>query len=88
MTEKQIQLLGFQKEIYNEWNDDEGNTGHEYYYYHTITNGLAFIASESEESGNTDTWYIDIFNTEHPVRFHKFEEVQSLLNLLEKRVVR
>lgn len=88
MTEKEIQLLGFQKEIYDEWSDDVGNTGFEYYYHHDITNGLSFISSDSQESGKDDNWYIEIFNTEHPVRFHKFEEVQNLLNILEKHLIK
>lgn len=88
MTEKEVQLLGFEREIYDEWADDAGNTGFEYYYHYDITNGLSFISSDSEESGKSGEWYVDIFNTEHPIRFYKFEEVQSLLNLLEKHVIR
>jgi len=31
---------------------------------------------------------VDFFESDPIIRFHKFEEVQSLINLLEKRVIK
>jgi hypothetical protein len=40
MTEKEIQLLGFEKETY------EDTDGDHHYYYYEITNGMSFISLE------------------------------------------
>ena len=88
MTEKEVQLLGFEKEIYDEWWDDEGNTGSSHYYSYEITNGLSFISSSDKESEENGYWYVDVFNTQDLIRFYEFEEVQSLLNMLEKHLIK
>jgi hypothetical protein len=88
MTEKEVQLLGFEKEIYDKWWDDDGNTGSNHYYSYEITNGMSFISSASDEAEKDGQWYIDVFNTQDPIRFWKFEEVQNLLNILEKHLIK
>jgi len=80
MTEKEVQLLGFEKHYFDNEID--------YYYVHDITAGLSFISSSGEEAVGYGQWFVEVFNTEHPVRFYKFEEVQSLINLLEKHLIR
>jgi hypothetical protein len=92
MTEKEIQLLGFEKQVEegvlckdfdgNEWFED----GFHYYTY-DITNGLTFISPSNDEI-DEDGWYVEVFNTEIPIRFFGFEEVQSLINLLQKRLIK
>ena len=92
MTEKEIQLLGFEKQVEegvlckdfdgNEWFED----GFHYYTY-DITNGLTLISSSSDAI-DEDGWYVEIFNTEDPIRFFKIEEVQLLINLLQKRLIK
>jgi hypothetical protein len=81
MTEKEIQLLRFEK---NSSLDDYDPF---YYYTYDITNGLSFISCADNEVKDGE-WYIEFFNTEIPIRFYKFEEVQSLINLLTKRIVK
>ena len=39
MTEKQIQLLGFEREEYGDYDGDH------HYYSYEITNGMSFISS-------------------------------------------
>ena len=80
MTEKEIQLLGFEK------NTSFGGMESFYYYTYDIVNGLSFISCADDEvkDGN---WYVEFFNTENPIRFYKFEEVQTLINLIEKRLI-
>jgi len=79
MTEKELQLLGFQREHMDE--DDD------YYYYLDIVNGLGLISCTSFE-GQEKEWYVEIFNTEPSIRFTEFGEVQALINLLESRIVK
>ena len=82
MTEREVQLLGFEREEYGLWDGDH------HYYSYQITNGMSFISSSSDEIKEDGEWSVDIFNTQDPVRFYKFEEVQSLLNLLEKHLIK
>lgn len=80
MTEKEIELLGFEKIVIE---DEE--TFH--YYAFDITNGLSFITPANTDIED-DKWYVEVFNTQDPIRFYKFEEVQKLLNTLERAKVK
>ena len=82
MTEKEIILLGFQKEGMREHDEDES-----YYYVLDIVDGLTFITTSNEEI-KEDNWYVDFFNTDPLVRFHDFGEVQGLINQLTKAIVK
>ena len=82
MTEKEVQLLGFEREEYGDWDGDH------HYYAYEITNGMSFISSASDEAEKDGQWYVDVFNTQDPIRFYKFEEVQNLLNILEKHLIK
>jgi hypothetical protein len=82
MTEKEVQLLNFEREEYSDWDGDH------HYYSYEITNGMFFISSGSDELGEDGQWYVDVFNTQEPIRFYKFEEVQNLLNILEKHLIK
>ena len=82
MTEKEVQLLRFEREEYGDWDGDH------HYYAYEITNGMSFISSASDEIGEDGQWYVEVFNTQDPIRFWKFEEVQNLLNILEKHLIK
>lgn len=82
MTEKEIQLLGFQKEEIKEYDEDT-----DYYYALDVVNGLTFITPTLEEIKNND-WYVEIFNTDPYIRFNDFHEVQALINQLTKAIVK
>lgn len=77
MIEQDIIDLNFKKEV----SDD----GYEVFYYYTyvIVNGLTLI-SNSNDSLEDGGWYIDIFNTETPIRFFVKDEVLNLIKILEK----
>ena len=84
MTEKEIQLLGFETH-----HDNGGEMWDKYYYYtYTVVMGLQFITNASDEIKEGEEWYVEIFNTEPTIRFTEFGEVQALINLLEKRVIK
>jgi hypothetical protein len=79
MTENEIKLLGFELNKYSE--EEEG-----YYYSYKIVDGLSLISSDDQEAKILGRWEVDIFNVFPSIRFNKFEEVQSLINLLEKKI--
>ena len=82
MTEREIQLLGLQREEIKEHDEDDS-----YYYVMDIVDGLALITPASDEvkDGN---WYVEIFETDPGIRFTEFGEVQALINLLNSRIVK
>lgn len=84
MTEKEIQLLGLVKEVLVGY---EGEVDPIYYYALDIVDGLTFITPSNDDVKN-DEWYVEIFNTDPVIRFHKMEEVQTLVNKLNNAIVR
>ena len=81
MTEKQIQLLGFEVN-----HDDGGGLWDKYYYYSYYIGGLYLQSNASDEvtphSCNSE-WYVEFLGS--AIRFTEFGEVQALINLLESR---
>jgi hypothetical protein len=84
MTEKELTLLGLEKQ---EIEDYVGEENPDYYYFIKIVNGLDFITNTKQECEN-DEWYVEFFDTEPSIRFTKFGEVQSLFNLLNKKIIK
>lgn len=83
MTEREIQLLGFKRF------DEEDLYDHSYHYYtYKIAKGFEFISNPSDEKIGEKEWYVEFFESNPSIRFTKFEEVQSLINLLEKRIIK
>ena len=82
MTEREIQLLGFEKQA-----EHDGDTPYHYYTY-TVARGFEFISCASDEVDESGEWYIEFFESDPTIRFTKFAEVQALINLLEKRVIK
>jgi len=82
MTEKELILLGFKSELIEDHDEDDS-----YYYVLDIVDGLTFITPTNEEikEGN---WYVEFFNTDPSVRFHKFGELQTLINQLTLAIVK
>lgn len=80
MTERELQLLGFEK---NNVSSEESGSKPYHYYIYEFTRGLEFISSDSDTSEG-DNWYVEFFNTDIPIRFHKMEQVQALINTFEK----
>lgn len=80
MTEKEIQLLGFQIKH----DDGDGYFDKYHYYTYDIANGLSFISNASDEITEDDGWFIEFFDTEPNIRFSNFAQAQALINTLEK----
>ena len=93
MTEKELQLLGFEKQedVGIEVSDDKGNEWIEdefYYYTYDIAMGFSLISNSNDEVGEDGQWFVEIFNTEPSIRFTEFGEVQAFINLIESRIVK
>jgi hypothetical protein len=93
MTEKEIQLLGFEKQEDGgiELSDDESGLWieHEFHYYtYDIAMGLDLISNSNDQVGEDGEWFVEIFNTEPAIRFTEFGEVQALINLLQSRIIK
>jgi len=82
MTEKEVQLLGFEREEYSDFDGDH------YYYSYQIAQGFGFISSANTDAAETGQWFVEFFDSYPTIRFTEFGEVQALINLIEKRVVR
>lgn len=83
MTERELQILGFERE------DDNADSAHVYHYYSLqLAMGFGFISCASDEIGDDGQWYVEFFDSYPTIRFTEFGEVQALINLIEKRIVR
>jgi hypothetical protein len=82
MTEKEIQLLGFEQNLMN---DHEGDT--EYYYSYNIVCGLSLITNTNEEA-QVAGWKIEIFNVDPPIQFENYAQVQAFINSMEAKIVK
>lgn len=80
MTEKEVQLLGFERQDSNDYPEF-------YYYVYKVCDGLEFISCADSDVKEGE-WFIEVFNTEPSIRFHKMEQVQSLINTLNKHIVK
>ena len=73
MTEEQIILLGFEKQVEEEVENPF------YYYTLDIVDGLSFITQANDEVKDGE-WIVEVFNTSTPL---KFKDVAILSNLIE-----
>lgn len=93
MTEKELQLLGFEKQEDGgvEVSDDTNSFWIEddfYYYTYTVAQGFQFISNSNDNVGEDGQWYVEFFDSYPSIRFTEFGEVQALINLLESRIVK
>jgi hypothetical protein len=72
MTEEQIKVLGFEKQI-----DESSGSKPFYYYTLDITDGLSFITQANDEVKNGE-WIVEMFE----VSDIKFKDVKSLTKLI------
>jgi hypothetical protein len=79
MTEKELQMLGFNGSLVK----DE-NWGIYYYYSYEISKNLKLVSNSSDGLKDGEEWYVEFHESDPPIRFYKFGEVQGLINNLEK----
>lgn len=80
MTEKEIQLLGFERQ-----QEDDDNW---YYYTYDVVRGFSFISNANDEVTEDGEWFVEFFESEPNIRFWNFAEVQALINTLQKHIVK
>ena len=78
MTEKQLELLEFEKQIIL---DEESDNGYEYHFYAKIVSGITFLSCSNDETTDGE-WFVHIIDT--PTKFTHFGILQALFNILEK----
>jgi len=79
MTEKEIQLLGFERR------DASEEPTPYYYYVYEIVDGVDFITPANDEVEN-GKWSVEFLEANPKIIFTKLEEVQTLINLITKRL--
>ena len=83
MTEREVELLGFEKVYIKEYDEDES-----YYYVLDIVDGLTLITRdcyEPSESGHEIL--VSIFNTDPEIRWESFGELQGFINSVTNKIV-
>lgn len=82
MTERELILLGFKSEEIKEYDEDDT-----YYYILDIVDGFSLITPTNEEIKN-DEWFVEVFNTDPLIRFHKINEIETLVNIIKNAIVK
>ena len=82
MTERELILLGFKSEEIKEYDEDDT-----YYYILDIVDGFSLITPTNEEIKN-DEWFVEVFNTDPLIRFHKINEIETLDNIIKNAIVK
>lgn len=76
MKENDLIDLGFERQ-------DEQSDPQDIYHYYTMdfAQGFSMISCASDEVDCSDNWYVDVFNTDVPVRFHDVQELVQFIGL-------
>jgi hypothetical protein len=82
MTERELILLGFKSEEIKEYDEDDT-----YYYILDIVDGFSLITPTNDEIKNEE-WFVEVFNTDPLIRFHKINEVETLVNIIKNAIVK
>ena len=79
MTEEQLRVLGFEKQI---------ETSEPSYYYYTldIVRGLSFITKANDEVENGE-WSVEIFDTTTAIKFKDAKELSNLIDILNQNII-
>lgn len=83
MTERELILLGFKSELLKEYDEDDEI----YYYVLDIVDGFTLITPTNDEIKNNE-WYVEVFNTDPLIRLTNINEVETLINILKKSIIK
>jgi len=83
MTERELILLGFKSELLKEYDEDDET----YYYVLDIVDGFTLITPTNDEIKNNE-WYVEVFNTDPLIRLTNINEVETLINILKKSIIK
>jgi len=76
MTEEQLKILGFEKQI-------ETSDPSFYYYTLDIVSGLSFISQANDEVKNGE-WTVEIFETTPSIKFKNAAKLSNLIEILNQ----
>jgi len=76
MTEKEIQKLGFKKQV-------ETSDPSFYYYTLDIVDGLSFITQANDEVENGE-WIVEIFETTPAIKLKDAKKLSNLIEILNQ----
>jgi hypothetical protein len=93
MTEKELESLGFTKEVSDgvmcEGDDGTSWVEDEFYYYSLdLVIGFGFISCASTDVGEDGQWYVDFFDSHPQIRFTDYDEFHNFISLVETRIVK
>jgi hypothetical protein len=82
MNFKDLEKLGFKKEYVPA--EESGDKEYIYYTYDFFEDPIEFclISSDSDE----DKCFVEVFNTQYPIRFYKKKHVRRLINTIKKGI--
>ena len=83
MTEKEIQLLGFERQ---DETPESSGAPNKWYYYTLDIEDFCLITNANDQVKD-DNWKVYIFDLDG-FGFTEFEELQSLINILKKGVLK
>tara|TARA_R110002020_G_scaffold36503_5_gene109806 strand:+ start:11425 stop:11685 length:261 start_codon:yes stop_codon:yes gene_type:complete len=81
MTKKEIQELGFNKEIV--YPDDSGMSNSYHYYTYDVIEGVNLITPANDKIID-DSWYVVVFMNTPNIRFKNAHELQTLIEILNQ----
>jgi len=81
MTERELQKIGFKKEVVCP--DESGMDNIYHYYTYDVVEGINLITPANDEIID-DSWYVEFFNTMPIIRFKIANELQTLINILNQ----
>ena len=76
MTEIQLKILGFEKQI-------ETSDPSFYYYTLDIVSGLSFISQANDQVENGE-WTVEIFETTPAIKFKDAKKLSNLIEILNQ----
>jgi hypothetical protein len=82
MTEKELESLGFDLEGYCDFD------GEWHYYSLQLASGFGFISCANNQVGEDGQWYVDFFDSDPLIRFTDYDELRSIISLVETRIVK
>ena len=80
MNFKDLEELGFKKEYVSA--GESGDKDYTYYTYDFFEEPIEFCLISSDS--DVEKCFVEIFNTQKPIRFYKKKHVKRLLNIINK----
>lgn len=84
MTQTELKSMGFSKVQVSAL---ESGADPFFYYRYELTDGIGFISPANDEI-KSGRWYVEFYDTDPVVRFRKATELQTVIDIIEKSIVK